>query len=151
MNEGTPASGSVEVPASGPKRVQRMVGVGAIGIAVCLGLALLMMSLQRASGSKIPASLRVVRSAAHAEPRTGKLVWTGTVKNESAESVNAPWIMVTIYDPSGASVDSGEAMATGQIGAGGSRVYTSTFDTRWISDLRVQPVLETPNSRPLGM
>ena len=129
---------------------QRVLGWLLVTATLCLALvtAGYLSTRQR---SQVPAGLVLTRDQVQFDRKTGKLVWSGTVANQSSTEQAAPWVFVTLYDPEGDSVDSGEAMSTtSRIPAGGKLDYSAQFDSRG-DNMRARSRLELPNSRPLGM
>ncbi|MDQ2732816.1 MAG: hypothetical protein M3Y56_14250 [Armatimonadota bacterium] len=124
-----------------------------IAVTGIMALALLIVAVGalQSRNDTIASSLQVTQNDLKADEKSGKLVWTGAITNRGAAAAEAPWIKVTIYNPAGQSVDTGDAIAeASSIPAGGQLSYTSTFDTRGLN-LRSIPVMIVPNSQPLGM
>ncbi|HET6385602.1 MAG TPA: FxLYD domain-containing protein [Armatimonadota bacterium] len=131
--------------------MQRALGIVMALVAVCLVFVLFLWHSQAKPSRTSYRDLAITRSAVVLNKKTGKLVWTGIVVNHGSEPAPAPWVVVNLYDPAGDGVDTGQATTTVKsIRGGGSLGYSTIFDSRG-NNMRAEPHLEEPNSRPLGM
>ena len=137
--------------AAGIRRAQRIAGIVVIVVAICLAVSIMLSRSQSNARTPVSSQLKVTASNLTPDRRSGRLKWTGAVLNMGSQPTTAPWLIVTIYNPEGYSVDTVEVPTSQPTVAGHATVeYYTIFDARG-TNMRSKARIETPNAHNLGM